>query len=327
MRSRRGFTLVELLVAIVVLTIVLGGIYNLLLNTQRVSKAQAEQMDMQSNMRAGTLILPTELRETGYDTTYLPAAGGLAGSAATVQSDILAMGPTSIRIRAVRRSGVICAVGANTVTVFGNWNASGYRAPTANDDVTIFVDGSTTTGADDRWITRDLTGITTAGINCPALGTTPAGAGTRLEMLSFAAFIPGGTDPVTSAQITLGSPVRVNEVMEYSLYTDATDGKSYLGAQSISNGGNRQPVLGPLDPNNGFNLTYLDRDGNQIACAAPCNGGFGSADMQARRRVRAIRISVVAVSDENVNRSGYGANQQLRDSVVTLVTLRNAVHR
>lgn len=327
MTSRRGFTLIELLVAVVVLTIVLGGVYNLLLNTQRVSRAQAEQMDMQSNMRAGTLILPSELREVGYDTTYLPAAGGLAGSAATVQSDILAMGPTSIRIRAVRRSGIICAVGANTVNVFGNWNSSGYRAPTPSDDATIFVEGSATTGADDRWITRDLTGITTAGINCPALGAIPAGPGTRLEMLSFAAAIPGGLDPVTSAQITVGSPVRLTEVMEYSLYTDATDGKSYLGAQSISTGGVRQPVLGPLDPNSGFTLTYLDRDGNQIACAAPCNGGFGSADMQARRRVRAVRVSVVAVSDENVNRAGHSGNQQLTDSVVTLVSLRNAVHR
>lgn len=328
MTSRRGFTLVELLVAVVVLTIVLGGVYNLLLNTQRVSRAQAEQMDMQSNMRAGTLILPTELREIGYDTTFIPAAGGLAGSVATVQSDLLAMGPTSVRFRAVRRSGVICAVGANFVTVFGSWNASGYRAPTPNDDITIFVEGNATTGADDRWITRDLTGITTAGINCPALGSIPAGPGTRLEMLSFAAAIPGGNDPVTSAHITVGSPVRVNEVMEYSLYTDATDGRSYLGAQSVSTlGSTRQPVLGPLDPNNGFTLTYLDRDGNQVACAAPCNGGFGSADLQARRRVRAIRLALVAVSDENVNVAGHSGNQQLRDSVVTLVALRNAVHR
>ena len=160
------------------------------------------------------------------------------------------------------------------------------------------------------------------------LGTIAAGPGTRLEMLSFVAAIPGGNDPVTSAQITVGSPVRVNEVMEYSLYTDATDGKSYLGAQSISTpGSTRQPVLGPLDPNGGFTLTYLDRDGNQIACGAPCNGGFGSADMQARRRVRAVRVGVVAVSDENVNRAGYSGNQQLRDSVVTLVSLRNAAHR
>jgi prepilin-type N-terminal cleavage/methylation domain-containing protein len=327
MTSRRGFTLIELLVAVVVLTIVLGGVYNLLLNTQRVSRAQAEQMDMQSNMRAGTLILPSELREVGYDTTYVPAAGGLAGSAATVQSDILAMGPTSIRIRAVRRSGIICAVGANTINVFGNWNSSGYRTPTPTDDVTIFVEGSATTGADDRWITRDLTGITTAGINCPALGAIAAGPGTRLEMASFAAAIPGGLDPVTSAQITVGSPVRLTEVMEYSLYTDATDGKSYLGAQSISTGGVRQPVLGPLDPNSGFTLTYLDRDGNQIACAAPCNGGFGSADMLARRRVTAVRVGVVAISDENVNRAGHSGNLQLTDSVVTLVSLRNAVHR
>jgi prepilin-type N-terminal cleavage/methylation domain-containing protein len=327
LHARRGFTLVELLVAVVVLTIVLGGIYKLLLNTQRVSRAQAERMDMQSNMRAGTLIVPSELREVGYDTTYLPAAGGLAGSFSTVQSDILAMGPTSIRLRAVRRSGIICAVGLTTITVFGQWttvgwNASGYRAPSVNDDLTIFVEGSTTTGADDRWITRDITGITTAGVNCPALGAIAAGPGTQFTMFGFA----GANDPVTSAQITVGSPVRLNEIMEYRLYTDA-DGRNYLGAQSISAGGGLQPVLGPLNPNNGFNLTYLDLNGNQVACAAPCNGGFGTGDMQQRRRVRTVRLSVVAISDENVSPAGTSANQQLLDSVVTLVTLRNAVHR
>jgi prepilin-type N-terminal cleavage/methylation domain-containing protein len=327
MTSRRGFTLVELLVAVVVLTIVLGGVYNLLLNTQRVSRAQAEQMDMQSNMRAGTLIVPSELREIGYDTTYLPAAGGLAGSTSTVQSDIFAMGPTSVRFRAVRRSGIICAVGLGTITVFGGWNATGYRTPSVNDDLTIFVEGNTTTGADDRWITRDVIGVTTAGVTCPALGAIPAGPGTRFTVLSFAAALPGGNDPVTGAEITVGSPVRLTELMEYSLYTDATDGRNYLGAQSISSGAGRQPVLGPLNPHNGFNLTYLDRDGNQIICAAPCNGGFGTADMQQRRRVRTVRISVAAVSDENVSPAGSGTNQQLRDSVVTLVTLRNAVHR
>ncbi len=334
MRSRRGFTLIELLVAVVVLTIVVGGIYNLLLNTQRVSRAQAEQMDMQSNMRAGTLIIPSELREIGFDTTFIPAAGGLPGSVATVQSDILAMAPTSIRIRAVRLSGVICATGLNTVTVFGTstsgWNASGYRAPTVTDDITIFVDGTVTTGADDRWITRDIQAVAMGGgINCPALGSIPAGPGTRFTAPSFALALPtGGNDPVTSAQITVGSPVRVSEIMDYSLYTDATDGRSYLGAQSISTPlATRQPVLGPLNPNDGFTLTYLDQDGNQINCAAPCDVPFPSAHSDARRRVRTIRLSVVAVSKENANRAGGSYNQQLVDSVVTLVSLRNAVHR
>jgi hypothetical protein len=294
-------------------------------------------MDMQSNMRAGTLIVPTELREIGYDTTYLaavaPAIGGLPGSVGTVQSDILAMGPTSIRFRAVRRSGIICAVGGSSVTVFGQWttggwNASGYRGPTANDDLTIFVEGNITTGADDRWITRDVTGITTAGVTCPALGTIPAGPGTQIQVPVFAAALPGGNDPVSPAEITVGSPVRLTEVMEYSLYTDAADGRSYLGAESISTpGSGRQPVLGPLSPNAGFNLTYLDQDGNQINCMAPCIGGFPSVDMLQRRRVRTIRVGVVAVSKDKVSPAGTGTNQQRLDSVVTLVTLRNAVHR
>src|SRR4051812_5213893 len=67
MTGRRGFTLVELLVSMVLLVIVAGGIYRLLNATQRISRAQAERVDMQSNMRAGALILAAELRAVAYD--------------------------------------------------------------------------------------------------------------------------------------------------------------------------------------------------------------------------------------------------------------------
>ena len=63
MRNHRGFTLVELLVVLLIMVVVTGGIYKLLNSTQRLSRAQAERVDLQSNVRTASLVIPNELRE------------------------------------------------------------------------------------------------------------------------------------------------------------------------------------------------------------------------------------------------------------------------
>ena len=63
MRNHRGFSLVELLVVLMIMAIVTGGIYKLLNTTQRLSRAQAERMDLQSNVRVASIVIPNELRE------------------------------------------------------------------------------------------------------------------------------------------------------------------------------------------------------------------------------------------------------------------------
>ena len=59
MSQRRGFTLVEVLLALVIMGVVAGAIYRLLNTNQRLSLAQAEQVSLQSNVRTGSLISPT----------------------------------------------------------------------------------------------------------------------------------------------------------------------------------------------------------------------------------------------------------------------------
>src|SRR5437870_6978067 len=83
--ARRGYTLIELLIALVLLGMVSGAIYKVLVNNQRLYLAQTQQIDLQQNMRAAAAILPAEFRE-------LDAADG----------DIRAMSATSITIRAMR---------------------------------------------------------------------------------------------------------------------------------------------------------------------------------------------------------------------------------
>ena len=60
---RRGFTLIELMVALVLLGIVAGGIYKVLVTNQQTYLAQTQRIDLQQNLRAGVTILPADQAE------------------------------------------------------------------------------------------------------------------------------------------------------------------------------------------------------------------------------------------------------------------------
>src|SRR5205809_1402441 len=84
--TRLGFSLIELMIALVLLGLVSAAVYKVLVNNQRVYLAQTQTIDLQQNIRAAAAILPAEFRE-------LDASDG----------DIAAMGPTSLQIRAMRQ--------------------------------------------------------------------------------------------------------------------------------------------------------------------------------------------------------------------------------
>src|SRR5438105_14468012 len=101
--ARRGFTLIELMIALVLLGIVSTAVYKVLVNNQRLYTAQTQTIDLQQNIRAAAAILPAEFRE-------LDAADG----------DIKGMTATSLRIRAMRALAFVCAdsaVGAGSVQI------------------------------------------------------------------------------------------------------------------------------------------------------------------------------------------------------------------
>ncbi|HEX5386969.1 MAG TPA: prepilin-type N-terminal cleavage/methylation domain-containing protein [Gemmatimonadales bacterium] len=294
MRSRRGFTLIELMVALLLLTAVVGSIYKLLVATQRVSRAQSEHVNMQANMRAGAFIVPAELRAIGYD-VFPPS---------TVVPDIEDMQATSITFRAQRSAGIICQVNAGQVVVDTTTNYSSLRAPNTSptDSIMLFVDGDPTISTDDRWVSRAITATSTT--------TCPSGAAAR--SFTVGADFNATGDPIPQTSITIGSPMRTFEGMQYSLYQSGSE--YYLGAKSVNDASaTRQPVLGPLSSNNGFNLAYYDQSGTAIT-------GNTATD---HANVRTIQVTFVSVSDQNVTTSGYGTQQQAVDSVVALVQLRN----
>jgi prepilin-type N-terminal cleavage/methylation domain-containing protein len=285
MTHRKGYTLIELMIGLVILGIVTGALYKLLVTTQRVSRAQTEHVDLQTNMRGAALIVPNELREINT------VVGGNVD-----QNDILAgSGANVIQYRAMRGIGFICespAAGGQVKILVSTW--SGLRNPDgARDDGYVFIDGDENKSADDIWQPVTITGV--ANSTC---GGAPAFALTISPTVGALVGLPVNT------------PVRLYEVMELSMY--ANSGQWWLGARSVSGGEvSPQPLVGPLDAtaNAGFNLSY--RDGNNAV----------TADLTS---VKSIRIGMKSLSSYNVA-SGTGSTLgQLQETDSTQVVLRNA---
>lgn len=230
--TRRGFTLVEMMVALAVSLIVLGAAYQLLRNNQRFYRSQSQITDVQQNVRAVAQIIPGELRE-------ISATG----------SDILAMSGTDLTIRAARAFGIICSVtdsASGRVVVRPWW---GYRAPDpARDGMFVFQDRDTTLASDDRWLIASLRSI--------ASGTCADGtSGTQVQLDT----LQGGFGSLS--EVTVGSPGRTFEQVTYRLYQQGT--QWWLGVSTLVSGTwtTMSPVAGPLRATDGIAFDYFDAAG------------------------------------------------------------------
>lgn len=245
--TRRGFTMVELLVALVLFAIVSAGIYRVLVNNQRLYHAQTQRIDLQQNIRAAETILPAEFRE-------LDAAEG----------DIAAMSATALTVRAMRWLAFTCsppvlggALGGVSLTIRGGavgqplfFGSRGVNL--ANDSVLVYYDGNQATRNDDAWALGKPTAM--LNLNCPLGGT-----GQRLTLnLNL------GASPNVNGAIPNGAPVRGFERVTYQLYQPAGDTSWYIGFQPA--GATMQPLIGPV-LSNGLTFSYFDSLG--VATAVP----------------------------------------------------------
>ena len=235
MTQRRGFTLVEVMLALIIMGVVTGAIYKLLNTNQRLAVAQAEQVTLQSNVRTGSLIVPSELRE--LNTVSL---GSLD------QNDIIDADADGVQYRASRGLGFVCQVPAGLELRIADTSWTGVRSPSATrDDLYLFVDGNEDEDDDDQWVRMDITGV--------AQSATACGVGAPGWTLSLA------TAP---AAVPVNTPVRLFEEMRFQL--QSVGGEWWLSAQSITAGEALTRVLGPLTAT-GFALQYFDSTGTETA--------------------------------------------------------------
>ena len=292
--SRRGFTMIELLVALVLLGLVSTAIYRVLVNNQRLYMAQTQRIDLSQNIRAAVTILPAEFRE-------LDAFDG----------DIAAMTATSIDIRAMRWLSFICVPPVLTGNNLGNQMIIRGRAVgdpmffgsryinESTDSLFIYLDGNQTTRLDDYYVPARLA-ATPGNQQCPAVGAVPAQPGTRIVFDGN--FLPGTN---VAGAIPAGAPVRGFERVRYALYQPSGDTSWYIGFQPA--GQTMQPLVGPVLAN-GLTFQYFNSAGAVTAV---------------RTQVARIDITVRARTSQTVRTGGQAPRRAIVDSITTSVALRN----
>lgn len=311
---RRGFTLIEMLIGIVLVGVVGMALTRVVTSTQRISQAQTQKSEMQGAVRAGALILPAEMREIGYDVNNL----------GTVTTDITDAQATSIQFRAMRGWAVMCG-NYDPTGIYIKANVIGYRAPAQDDEFLLFVENDHAMGSDDEWVPFTVDAVQT-GMDCsgePALRLRTPAAPALFQrnvpimqpdgtMLTAGVAAGGMPNPI---RILNGSPIRYAETMEYGLYADATN-RWYLGAREVPLAGAKpawEPVLGPLRANNGLTFTYRDRNNALVPAGDPAR----------YQDIRTIEITFRGETRSVVSRFGTGSRAIVRDSLVARVALRN----
>jgi hypothetical protein len=301
MTTRRGFTMIELMMGLV-LTMLVGGVtFKLLANNQRVSRGQNARVGLQDNVRAGALIIANELREVGFDS--VPTGAGMAAIAVTPSTDLLLLQPGKVQYRAMRGFGVTCATPTSAQIKLRSNLYYGSRNPVANDSVTMYVEKLTNTLNDDAWVRAKIASV--------AAGTCTDG--NNAIVLNLLWPNPPGVGGTAAANMLEGGPVRVFDVMEMKYH--ASSGKMWLGMKSLTAGGNTEPVVGPLSDSTagprGLTFQYLNNAGAD-ASATPAD-------------VRTVLVTLRGITDERVRGSGAKAGKIDTLSVQTRVALRNTL--
>ncbi|MDH3496305.1 MAG: prepilin-type N-terminal cleavage/methylation domain-containing protein [Gemmatimonadota bacterium] len=238
MRYERGFTLVELLTALVLFGIVGTALYQLLVSNQRVYRQQSERVAVNENARAAISILPGEIRE-------LSAGGG----------DVIAMTATSLSYKAMQGLYLQCQLpntGSLQLTL-DRTNVFGLRGmDPGRDSVLVFAENDPSTRGDDAWLHADVTAMAT-GTACP--GARPS---LTITLAGVTAGQLGGVEN--------GAPVRTHQPAQVLLYQDAA-GAWWLGGRMFMKGSGwsaTQPIVGPVS-STGLALSYFDVAGNVTA--------------------------------------------------------------
>jgi hypothetical protein len=243
---RRGASLVELVVVIVLLAAIGSATMGIVIHQERFYRAQADAIDARATVRDAASILQSELRA-------LTASDG----------DLYAIGPATVDFRATLMQSAVCTISPSRrqITIPPEHLDSGApltwigTQPESGDTLLVLASDSTLTS---RWDRHVLTGAPTRAGTCPiasGLTSTPADVAATLTLT---------LSPALDSAIVPGALVRIVRRARYELYR-ASDSRWYLGyldclASRATPCNVVQPVSGPFAAS-GIQLGYLDASG------------------------------------------------------------------
>jgi prepilin-type N-terminal cleavage/methylation domain-containing protein len=284
---RRGFTLVEILIAMLLTTIVTGAVYRTIVESRRLQRTLYSRMDTAQSARTTALFLGTALRELD-----------------AFQGDLVARTDTSVRYRAARWTGLTCtnatASGGDLVIGIRNTQLWGAQLPTAGQDsIFLYLEVDPNTRNDDRWVIGVVSAVGT--------GTCADAAAATTVTFSIRA-ADGGNTAVTAANgFRRGGPMRGFQHEEVTMVPNG--GLTWVGRRTMASNGTWttfEPVVGPIMAATGLNFALFDS--LNTATTTVTNAA-------------SLQLTVRALSREIGWRNGINARHV--DSIVTRIALRN----
>ena len=287
---RAGFTLVELMVALLITGVITAALLQLLSGQSRMVAVQSAKQEAQQNVRGALEIVSSELRSA------IPGA-------------ILRADRQAVTFMQPRAWGVVCQVATNTVTaVFPVTGAlDGWTVAAANG---VLINQTADPMGNPVWAPNPQAPLLRARI-------------TAVQQLATAATAPCNTllpqGQAVAVRITtngaltgaVGNLVVTYTLTHYDLAQDA-DGNTWLQRSNGLNANgtfNQQPLAGPLEGDL-FGFTYFGNDPVNPMAAPGTNAGLLDD-------IRAVGVQVVSGSIQKVN------DRAQRDSGAVRVMLRN----
>lgn len=290
-RSRRaGFTLVELMVALLITGFITAALFQLLSGQSRMVAVQGAKQEAQQNVRGALEIVSSELRSA------IPGA-------------LLRADDQAVTFMQPRAWGVVCQVSLNTVTAvfpvtgaLDGWTVAAANGVLINQEPDPMQAPVWAPDPQQPLLRAQITGVQqlASPATAPCDGMKADGSAVAVRITTSGALVGA-----------VGNLVVTYTLTHYDVGQD-DDGNWWLqrsNGLSASGTFNQQPLAGPLEADL-FGFTYFGTDPvNPIA--APGTNGTGL------EAIRAVGVQVVSGSIQEVN------NRAQRDSGAVRVMLRN----
>jgi len=302
---RAGFTLVELIITMVLVSFVAGAIVKLLLRQQRFYNSTTDLIQTRQQIRQAAAMLPSDFRG-------ISSIGG----------DIYAMSDSSLEFRSAFGSSIVCVNSAGQLSTvprvlakgsaMTNWNA----LPSVGDSLLVYNDSTSIASTDDAWTRHQITAVTAVTGNVATGCPTSSGLTQGIDLTASNPSYRLTLSPAASSKIIVGSGIRFFRRVHYSVY-QAADGRWYLGYFDCKTG--RVPVCNALQPLAGPFQPYAVNGTSGVQFAYYDSTGAVTAN---RSLVARISLVVRGQGTAQLNLTGDGATT-FRDSLRIEVGLRN----
>jgi prepilin-type N-terminal cleavage/methylation domain-containing protein len=263
--ARHGYTIIEILAALVLSAIVIAAVGGLAFRQQRFNRDVIGATERLEQLEQAAGLMPIALRSISPGEGDIPPGGAR---------------DTSLEFRATISAGVICDSSRGSLVLApANTDPPRLASILSRPDIGDTLWSLGLTGSAETWTPRAITAVIDSTTTCLLGGTSPWANATRTISLVIRVTgqLPGGS----------GTPVRITRPWRYSIY-HSSDGDWYLGAREWNSSSMKfntiQPVSGPFvsPASGGVAFRYFDTSGAVVPSGMATTHGIALVQVSFR---------------------------------------------